>query len=55
MEEIKHCKDCKYAKTRQGDNGMWWCGKHKTYITDLTQPVWIINCKGKHFAERGNE
>ena len=55
MEEVKHCSNCKYARTRQGDNGMWYCGKHKTYITELTQPLWIAACKGKHYEDRGKE
>lgn len=49
------CKDCKYAKPQTGTTAMWYCGKHRTYITELTQPLWITACKGKHFKERGEE
>lgn len=51
LEQCK-CKNCKYAKPQTGTNAMWFCGKHRTYITELTQPLWITACKGKHYEEK---
>lgn len=30
----KYCKDCKKAKSKQGNNNLWYCGKHRRYVTD---------------------
>lgn len=54
--EINECKccQCQNSKPRNDfENGDWWfCGKHKTYITELTRPSWIIGCKGKDYKGR---
>lgn len=50
------CKNCNYKETVLDKNGkdceMWFCGRHRTMITDLTRPSWIIGCKGNDFELR---
>lgn len=58
MIDNKHCIHCinaKYKETLKDGLNLYFCGKHKTFITDLTRPSWIIGCKGKDFQRRENE
>ena len=50
-----HCTNAKYKETLKDGSELYFCGKHKTFITDLTRPSWISGCKGKDFQRRGNE
>ena len=37
MDELKHCKECIKAKAKTGfKNDIWYCGKHRRYITEHT-------------------
>ena len=58
MLKYERCTSCVNAKYKEmfGENhSLYICGKHKTAITDLTRPQWIIGCKGKDFQRRENE
>lgn len=49
------CANCRYKETYEEGKKLYLCGKHKTAITDLTRPSWVIGCKGKDYQRRGNE
>ena len=49
------CVNCKYKDTYGEGHKLYLCGKHRTAITELTRPSWVIGCKGKDYQRRGNE
>lgn len=53
MSDDKKCCTCDHAKPRKlSENGDWWfCGKHKTFITEMTLASWVIGCKGKDYKK----
>ena len=57
MEDYKcmECENSKYKETFGEGNKLYFCGKHKTFITELTRTSWVLGCKGKDFQRRGNE
>lgn len=54
-EQVRRCIECtnaKYRETFGEGHKLYFCGKHKTMITDLTRVSSIIGCKGKDFERR---
>ena len=54
----EHCTGCtnaNYKETTSDGNKLFYCAKHRTYITEITRPSFVIGCKGKDFKRRGNE
>ena len=43
------CVTCRYKETYGEGKKLYLCGKHRTAITDLTRPSWVISCKGKDY------
>ncbi len=55
-EELKYCARCKNAKLKESfcdKDGkkyeLWFCGKHRTFITENTLAKAILGCKGKDY------
>lgn len=59
LTDDKHCTDCVSCKFKEtfgeGKHNLYICGKHRTAITELTRPSWVIGCKGKDYQGRNNE
>ena len=53
MSDEKKCCTCDHAKPRKlsFSDDWWFCGKHKTFITEMTLASWIIGCKGKDYKK----
>lgn len=49
------CTNCTYKETFGEGDRLYFCGKHRTFITELTRPSWVIGCKGNDYQRRGNE
>ena len=49
------CGNAKYKETFGEGNKLYFCAKHKAYITELTLTASILGCKGKDFQRRSNE
>ena len=46
------CVNCRYKETYGEGKKLYLCGKHRTAITDLTWPSWVIGCKGTDYHRR---
>ena len=58
MIDLTKCTECENAKPKDTFHDkkgkvhqMWFCGKHKTYVTEFT--LVKIGCGGKDFKKRG--
>lgn len=53
----RRCIKCINSKFRENIGGkeMFFCGKHKTYVTDLTLCFIISGCHGKDYISRMEE
>ena len=54
MSELKYCNDCKNAKEdlRRWETKMWYCGKHRRYITEHTCASTLKGKDCKDFERR---
>ena len=53
-EETKFCKDCINAKPKHPDweTAIWYCGKHRLYITEHTCYSFIYDKDCKDYGRR---
>ncbi len=52
-ENLKYCKNCIYAKPKENrEPPLWYCGKHRLYITSKTCYSYYKEKECEHYTER---